>query len=78
MNAARQSLSANLAANLLGQGWGALMAVVFVPVYVQVLGIERFAIVALYSTVLILVGFADLGLGTVVTSATRRRASTRR
>lgn len=75
MNAARQSLSANLAANLLGQGWGALMAVVFVPVYVQMLGIERFAIVALYSTVLILVGFADLGLGTVVNHEIARRRS---
>ena len=34
------SLKANLLANYFGQGWRALMSIVFVPLYVRYLGVE--------------------------------------
>ncbi|MCK7491684.1 MAG: hypothetical protein MZW92_08325 [Comamonadaceae bacterium] len=56
----------NVVANFAGQLWSALMGVVFIPVYIHLLGLEAFGLVAFYVTLQALSVVFDLGLsGTI-------------
>ena len=52
----------NILANYLGQGWSALMNIAFVPVYVQYLGIENYALIGVYSMLQAWLALLDLGM----------------
>lgn len=60
-------ISRNLLANLLGQGWSALMALLFVPFYLHFLGAEGYGLVGFYVTLSALLAIMDGGLGATVT-----------
>ncbi len=66
-------LSHNLAANFMGQGVTALAAVLFLPVYVHLLGIERFALIGIYASLYGVMALLDGGLSTTLN---REMAST--
>jgi O-antigen/teichoic acid export membrane protein len=51
-----------LVANGIGRVWGFLSNFVFVPIYLQILGVDNFGVVALFTTVAGIVAFLDLGL----------------
>lgn len=56
------SLKRNVIANFLGQGWTALMAIAFVPVYIQHLGIEAYGLIGFFTMLQIWLSILDAGL----------------
>ncbi len=58
----RPSIRWNLAANLGGQVWRALMSLAFVPVYLRILGVEAFGLIGLYASLQLTLGLLDIGL----------------
>lgn len=63
----------NITANVLGRSWSMLMNFAFVPVYIRLLGIEAYGVIAFFFTLIALFSFLDLGL-----SATLNREMARR
>lgn len=59
-------LKLNIAANFVGKGWTALMNLALVPFYIKFMGIEAYALVGIYLTLLNLFSLLDLGLSTTL------------
>lgn len=57
-------LRSNILANFAGKGWTALMALAFVPVYIDFIGIEAYGLVGIFLSLLALSTILDLGLST--------------
>jgi O-antigen/teichoic acid export membrane protein len=55
-------LKRNLIANYLGQGWGALMSLAFIPVFIRYLGIEAYGLIGLYAVLQAWLGLLDMGM----------------
>ncbi|MBN1102792.1 MAG: oligosaccharide flippase family protein [Deltaproteobacteria bacterium] len=55
-------LKLNMIANFAGQGWSALMAFVFVPLYIRFLGIEAYGLIGFYATLQGAFQILDFGL----------------
>jgi O-antigen/teichoic acid export membrane protein len=51
----------NIIANLVGRIWGVISVYLFVPLYLQFLGMEAYGLIGFYSTLLGVLVFADLG-----------------
>jgi O-antigen/teichoic acid export membrane protein len=60
--APRRSLKLNVFSNVAGTGWLALVQIVVVPVYLHLLGIEGYALIAFYFTLQGTLRILDLGL----------------
>ncbi|MFL5607957.1 MAG: lipopolysaccharide biosynthesis protein [Gemmatimonadaceae bacterium] len=56
------SLRWELFANLAGTGWGAAVQILCIPVYVALLGVERYALIAFATSLLLSLKALDLGL----------------
>jgi O-antigen/teichoic acid export membrane protein len=52
----------NIAANLFGNAWQTIMALVFVPLYIKFLGMESFALIGIFTMLQVMAGFFDIGL----------------
>lgn len=52
----------NILANYLGYGWSGLMAVAFLPLYVQHLGMEAYGLIGLFVVIQALVIILDMGM----------------
>ncbi|MES2510151.1 MAG: oligosaccharide flippase family protein [Pseudomonadota bacterium] len=52
----------NILANYLGQGWSALMAVAFLPLYIRYLGVEAYGLIGLFAVVQALMLVIDMGI----------------
>jgi O-antigen/teichoic acid export membrane protein len=52
----------NLMANLLGRGWAGFVGLVFIPVYVRILGVDAYGLVGVYASLTALLRVLDLGL----------------
>src|SRR5215204_4007318 len=59
-------LKRNLIANFVGRGWAAVMAIVFVPLYVNFMGIESYGLVGFFTTLQAVLALLDLGLTTTL------------
>ena len=59
--AARRSLGVELLVNLAGGGWGALVQLVCIPIYLQRLGVEAYGLIAFATTLYLTVKALDLG-----------------
>ena len=55
-------LKKNLIANYLGQGWVALMNLVFIPMYIKYLGIEAYGLIGLYALLTAWLSLLDMGM----------------
>lgn len=55
-------LKRNIIANFLGQGWTALMAIAFVPLYIKYLGIEAYGLIGIYTLVQAWLVLLDMGM----------------
>jgi len=73
MMARMTSVRRNLVANLGGIGAAAALQVVFVPIYVHLMGIEAFGLVGFFMLMQAVVRIADLGLSTTVRREVSRR-----
>jgi len=62
----RDPLARDVAANVVGKLWSGVVSLAFVPVYVNVLGIEAYGLVALFTTLRSLFVVLDLGLTTTL------------
>ena len=52
----------NLAANYLGQGWRVVMSLVFLPIYVNYLGIEAYGLIGMFALLLSWLALMDMGM----------------
>lgn len=52
----------NIAANFIGRGWGIVSVYLFVPLYLQFLGVEAYGLVGVYSMLVGILALADVGL----------------
>jgi len=52
----------NIIANFAGSGWTALLALLLIPIYLKLLGIEAWAVIGLYTSLQSLALLLDLGL----------------
>lgn len=59
-------LKRNVVANLAGRFWTALLSLVMVPLYVNILGVEAYGLVGLYATLLAVFSLLDLGFSTTL------------
>lgn len=55
-------VKANVIANLIGQGWAALIQIVLVPFYLHFLGVESYGLISFYMMLIMSVQIFDLGL----------------
>lgn len=60
-------LKKNIAANIIGQGWGALLQLAFVPLYLKFLGIEAYGLIGFYTMMQAILQILDLGLSPTMT-----------
>jgi O-antigen/teichoic acid export membrane protein len=67
------ALRTNILANYAGQIWMALMGVVFIPLYIKMLGMEAFGLVGLMLSIQALSMLFDLGMGGVLNRELARR-----
>ncbi len=56
------SLKKNIVANYFGQGWVALMSLVFIPVYIQYMGIESYGLIGIFAMLQAWLSLLDLGM----------------
>jgi O-antigen/teichoic acid export membrane protein len=56
----------NIIANFAGKMWSALMVLAFLPLYVRFLGIEAYALIGIYASLLVLLSVFDMGLSTTL------------
>lgn len=56
------SLKKNVLANYLGQGWSGLMGLVFLPLYIQYLGVEAYGLVGVFAMLQAWLVILDLGM----------------
>ncbi len=56
------SFKSNIAANLAGQAWAAVVQILFIPLYVKFLGIEGYGLIGFYLILQSILQVADLGL----------------
>jgi O-antigen/teichoic acid export membrane protein len=66
-------LRTNILANYAGQIWMALMGVVFIPMYIRLLGMEAFGLVGLMLSIQALSMLFDLGMGGALNRELARR-----
>jgi O-antigen/teichoic acid export membrane protein len=69
------TLQRNLVANFIGRGWGAVIGFVFVPFYLQFLGVEAYGLVGFFATLQALASLTDLGLGMTLNRELARLAA---
>jgi O-antigen/teichoic acid export membrane protein len=53
-------------ANLLGRGWVALVGLLFVPLYIELLGVEAYGLVGFVATLQVGISLLDVGLATTL------------
>lgn len=60
-------IRANILANYAGSFWTSLMSIIFIPVYIKFMGIESYALVGVFASLLALFSVLDLGLSATMT-----------
>jgi O-antigen/teichoic acid export membrane protein len=56
------SLKQNVVANFVGQGWTALMAIAFIPLYIKYLGVEAYGLIGFYAVMQAWMTILDMGM----------------
>jgi O-antigen/teichoic acid export membrane protein len=68
-------LKRNVIANYVGSLWIALMAVIFVPLYIRFMGIEAYGLVGFFATLLSVFAVLDMGLSSTLNRELARLTS---
>ena len=68
-------LGRNMIANGIGRAWAMLMSLVFVPFYINFLGIEAYGLIGFFATLMAVFSVLDLGLPTTLNRELARRAA---
>ena len=56
------SLKKNVIANYFGQGWTALMGLVFAPIYIKYLGMEAYGLIGIFTMLQVWLSLLDMGM----------------
>ena len=59
-------LKKNIAANFAGSIWQALMALIFIPIYIKFMGIEAWGLIGIFATLQVIFGLLDMGLSSTL------------
>ena len=70
------SVRKNLVANFAGSVWTGLMSLLFIPIYVRLMGIEAYGLVGFYVTLQSMFAILDLGLSTTTNRELARLSAT--
>jgi len=63
----RRSLRVNIAANILGRGYTAIVGIIFVPIYLHFLGVAGYGLFALLNSYMVIASLLDLGFSGALT-----------
>ena len=69
------SIKINAIANFAGQGWAAILGLIVVPIYLGVLGVETYGILAFLVSLQTVLAVLDFGLGATATREVARLSS---
>lgn len=69
------TVTRNILSNYLGKIWGFLSIFIFIRFYIEILGIDSYAIISFYAVVLGLLAFADSGLTATLTRELAKNSS---
>jgi len=58
----KTSLKTNIVANFVGNGWSALIGLIFVPLYLKYLGAEGYGLIGIFASLQIVLSLLDSGL----------------
>jgi O-antigen/teichoic acid export membrane protein len=70
------ALRGNIVANFVGRAWVTALGIVFIPIYLQFLGIEAYGLVGFFATLQAVFGLLDLGLGVTINRELARLSAT--
>jgi len=56
----------NIIANFIGRFWNSIIGIVFLPVYINFIGIESFGLIGIFAMIQTVLGFLDMGLSTTL------------
>jgi O-antigen/teichoic acid export membrane protein len=70
-----EALRRDTFANLVGRAWVALAGLIFVPLYIKLLGVEAYGLVGFAATLQVGISLLDVGLATTLNRELARRAS---
>jgi O-antigen/teichoic acid export membrane protein len=59
-------LKRNIIANFSGSIWQALMALIFIPLYIKFMGIESWGLIGIFATLQVMFGLLDIGLSSTL------------
>lgn len=59
-------LKRNIIANLFGKGWSAILSIIVIPVYIRLMGIESYGLIAFSITLLALFTILDIGISQTI------------
>ena len=71
------SLKLNTIANFAGRSWAALLAFLFIPIYIKVLGIESWGLIGFFTTLLAMLNLLDMGLSSTLNRELARLSARR-
>ena len=69
------SLKYNIIANYIGRAWTSILGLLFIPIYLKLLGIEAYGLVGFYMALCSVIGIFDLGIGGTMNRELARLAS---
>jgi O-antigen/teichoic acid export membrane protein len=59
-------LKRNIASNFAGRLWQALMSLIFIPIYIHLLGIEAWGLIGIFATLQTVFGLLDVGMSSTL------------
>ena len=68
-------LKRNIIANLIGNGWSAVLSIIVIPVYIHFMGIESFALIGIHITLMTISLVMDMGMSTTINREMARLTS---
>jgi O-antigen/teichoic acid export membrane protein len=67
-------LKHNILANFAGKAWTALMALIFVPLYIKFMGVESYGLIGVFTSLQAIFSLLDMGLSTTLNRELARRS----
>jgi len=66
------SLKANIIANFVGNGWSALISIIFIPQYLKYIGAEGYGLIGIFASLQVVLSLLDSGLSTTLNKEVAR------
>lgn len=60
------TIKANIISNFIGNGWGALLSIIFVPIYLKHIGAEGYGLIGIFASLQVVLSLLDSGLSTTL------------